>query len=155
MQRENQLISFVLDLSAGFMNKSKVPERWWINDRVSHDQSPEADSKGPVEWTATGALLLARPKRLFHASLNRRGEMRWNHLIGSNSNLRPEAYRLVLQLRAALGSISVGQSAGLIYRACQNNFLHLPPMRHNYVQCLAHHTDGTWKGRGSSAWGLK
>ncbi len=72
-ERENQLICFVLDLSAGFMNKSKVPEHWWINDWVSHDQSPKADSKGPVEWTATGALLLERPKRLFHASLNRQG----------------------------------------------------------------------------------
>ncbi len=76
--------------------------------------------------------------------------MRWNRLIASNSNLRPEAYRPVLQLRAALGSISVGQRAGLIYRACQNNFLHLPPMRYNHVQCLAHHTHGTWKGRGIS-----
>lgn len=63
--------------------------------------------------------------------------------------LKPQTRSLLL-LQATLGSISVGRDAGLIYRACQNSFLHLTATCNNQPHCSAHYTAAANRAQGHS-----
>lgn len=96
----------------------------------------ESESRSPVEWTAShssatgisGAFVsyLFKPTELDAVNL-------------PDSIQLSAQTRSLLLLQATLGSISVGQDAGLIYRACQNSFLHLPETCNNQLHRSAHY----------------
>ncbi|KAK2869467.1 hypothetical protein Q7C36_001338 [Tachysurus vachellii] len=98
-----------------------------------------SNQKEKVQWSEQPAilLLLAAPECLFHTSLNPQSWMQANP--SDAIQLKPQTRSLLL-LQATLGSISVGQDGGLIYRACQNIYLHLPATCNNQLHRSAHYT---------------
>lgn len=118
----------------------------------------KSESGSPVEWTASDSSPTGST-RAFISYLFKPTEL--DAVNPSNAiQLKPQTRPLLL-LQATLGSISVGRATGLIYRACQNSFLHLPATCNNQPHCSAHYTAaadraaGTLSIYGSRAWILE
>lgn len=106
----------------------------------------EPESKSPVEWTASSSSPTSST-RAFISYLFKPTEL--DAVNPSNATqLKPQT-RPLLRLQATLGSISVGRAAGLIYRACQNSFLHLPATCNNQPHCSAHYTAAADRAAGT------